>query len=78
MKPLAQFADLGLWQGDRQQSVLCGVGGEDVAETRRDHASDPAVEESVDRALPRGATAEIAISDKDRGTAEHGLVEWKI
>ncbi len=62
----------------RQQPVLDGVGGEDIAEARRDHRAEAEVGERVDRRLARGARAEIAARDENlRATTGLG-VEGKI
>ena len=73
--------DLGrLLVGDdgREQSVLNGIAGKDVAEGRRDHAADAVVVKRIDRGFARRAAAEIAAADHDLGVAPGRPVERKV
>src|SRR5262249_1100814 len=60
-----QLGCLLLGDGRSQQPVLHGVAGKNVAERRRDHASNAEIAERIDRGLARGAAAEIAAADDD-------------
>ena len=51
------------------EPVLHGIAGKDVAERRRDHATDAVVVERIDRGLARRAAAEISPADDDLGIA---------
>ena len=64
-----QHGDFGFRQGDRQQAVLAGVAGEDVAEARRDHRPHAGIGQRIDRALTRRSAAEIGARDQDRRVA---------
>src|SRR6266851_4168886 len=62
----------------RQQPVLHGVAGKDVAERGRDHASNAEIVERIDRGFARRAAAEIAAADEDLRRAPSRSVERKV
>ena len=62
---------------ERQQSGLERVLVEDVAEARRDHDPEPGVLERPGGVLARGAAAEVAPGEQDRGARVLGLAQLK-